>query len=114
MTTQERLQAFFEAENARDFEAYRMFLHPDVVWRLFGSETKTMTGAEEYLRAIRQAYRDSEVRFTCEKMLVSEDGSRIVTLLRNDAGVRSLDVFDFCEGLIVREYEFILGAEPKA
>lgn len=44
MTTQERLQAFFEAENARDFEAYRMFLHPDVVWRLFGSETKTMTG----------------------------------------------------------------------
>ena len=41
-------------------------------------------------------------------MQVSKDGNRIVANLVNELGIRSLDIFDFKNNLIYREYEFIL------
>ncbi|GEM_PF-3840395 len=38
----------------------------------------------------------------------SKDLSLIVTVLKNNLGERSCDIFEFEAGLIVREYEFII------
>ena len=45
---------------------------------------------------------------SCIDMQISKSGNRIVTYLVNNFGVRSLDIFDFKDGKIYREYEFIL------
>ena len=42
-------------------------------------------------------------------MTVDRGRGRVVTLLVNDDGERSLDVFDVEGGLIRREWEFLLG-----
>ena len=42
-------------------------------------------------------------------MLESEDGRRIATLLVDADGRRSLDIFEFEDGLIRREWEYLLG-----
>lgn len=108
MRTEEILQHFFEAENSRDWAAYRRFLHPEVLWQLFGGEDKQIKGVEEYVSAIKKAYANTETRFSCQSMQLSKDGSRIAAYLVNDMGQRSLDIFDFKDGLIIREYEFLL------
>ena len=67
MNAVETLARFFQAENDRDWEAYRTFLHEDVVWHLHGEEDRTIRGVEEYLRAIRDAYAGSGARFRVEE-----------------------------------------------
>lgn len=113
---QEKLRKFFEAENARDWESYRQFLHPQVRWRLFGAEEKCIQGAEEYMKVMKGAYEGRDTQFVCQNMEVSDDGGRIAAHLLNDQGERSLDIFDFKDGLIYREYEFLMsvGTEEEA
>lgn len=106
---QEKLRKFFEAENARDWESYRQFLHPQVRWQLFGAEEKCIEGAEEYMRVMKDAYEGRDTQFVCQKTEVSDDGGRIAAHLLNDKGERSLDIFDFKDGLIYREYEFLMS-----
>lgn len=108
MTNREILEAFFKAENKRDWEVYRQFLHTDIVWILFNKEEKIIKGIEKYMQVIQHAYEDTDIQFSCQNMLISEDGNRIVASLMNDFGVCSLDIFDFKDHLIYREYEFIL------
>ena len=43
------------------------------------------------------------------QMLESEDRRRIATLLVDTDGRRSLDIFEFEDGLIRREWEYLLG-----
>lgn len=59
------LEAFFEAENKRDWEAYERFLHPEVEWRVTGRTVtgRTVAGRADYLRAMRAAYAGSDSRF---------------------------------------------------
>lgn len=109
MTNKEVLTAFFKAENERDWDRYQQFLHPDISWQLVQAEEKTVTGIDHYMQVIKNAYHDTDAQFTCVDMQISVDGNRIATLLVNNSGVRSLDIFDFKDGLIYREYEFILG-----
>lgn len=109
MNNAEALSQFFEAENARDWARYRSFLHPEVVWELHGDEVRVICGVEEYLSVIKAAYADTTIQFTCKRMDVSADGNRIVTYLVNGQGERSVDIFEFEGGKIVREYEFLLG-----
>lgn len=108
MTNREILEAFFRAENERDWETYRTFLDPGVEWQLFGKEEKTVSGIEEYMRVIQRAYEDTDVQFSCRELELSKDGNRAVTFLVSDSGMRSLDIFDFKDGRIYREYEFLL------
>ncbi|MDU0348428.1 nuclear transport factor 2 family protein [Actinomyces sp. MRS3W] len=104
------LARFFAAENARDWRAYASFLHPDVEWTLYNhGQAHRRIGREEYLRAIRAAYQDVSVRFRCVETLSDPHQGRIVAVLVNDAGERSLDVFDFDDNLIRYEWEFLLG-----
>jgi len=108
MTAKDTLKAFFKAENERDWEVYRHFLHEEIVWQLFDKEARNICGIQDYMQTIQKAYERSDVRFRCQDMQVSHDGNRIAACLVNDYGARSLDIFDFKDGLIYREYEFIL------
>ena len=101
-----RLRGFFDAENRRDWDDYREFLHPQVEWVLEG---EVIRGRECYLRTIIAAYAQSTSRFRMHQMLESEDLRRIATLLVDTDGRRSLDVFEFEDGLIRREWEYLLG-----
>lgn len=109
MTNKEILTAFFKAENERNWDLYQQFLHPEISWQLFAKEEKRMIGIENYMLVIKNAYRNTDAQFTCISMQISADGNRIVTHLVNNSGVHSLEIFDFKDGLIFREYEFILG-----
>lgn len=108
MTNREVLEAFFKAENERHWEAYQQFLHSEISWQLFNKGEKKIVGIQDYMRVIKNAYANTDIRFSCLDMRISGDGNRIVAYLTNDFGARSLDIFDFKEGLIYKEYEFIL------
>lgn len=41
-------------------------------------------------------------------MEISADNTRVIAYLINDKGERSLDIFDFKDNLIFREFEFLL------
>ena len=105
----ETLEAFFEAENGRDWEVYAGFLHPDVEWTVGG---RTVAGREDYVRAVRAAYAGSDARFRVHQSIESADGRVVATLLVDSEGRRSLDVFELSGGVVVREWEFLLGAGP--
>ncbi len=108
MSAKELLLAFFEAENKRDWAAYRKYLAPDVVWILHSKQVKTISGIDDYLAAIIKAYEDSDNTFVCESLYQSSDETRVVAILKNNLGERSCDIFDFADGLIIKEYEFVL------
>lgn len=108
MTNRDVLDAFFKDENERDWELYQQFLHSEISWQLFGKEEKRIVGIENYMQVIKNAYANSDAQFSCSDMQISGDGNRIAAYLVNDSGVRSLDIFDFKNGMIYREYEFIL------
>lgn len=108
MPNREVLEAFFRAENERDWEVYKQYLHPEISWELFSKEKKHIIGVENYMQTIINAYNNNDAQFVCLEMHISNDGNRIVANLLNNSGIRSLDIFDFKEGKIYREYEFIL------
>ena len=109
MENRERLLAFFEAENKRNWAEYRTFLSRDVIWILHGTSEKTVRGIDAYLDVITTAYAGSEVTFSCEALYESNDKARIVAVLKNNLGERSCDIFEFSEGLIWKEHEYLLG-----
>ena len=104
------LGRFFAAENARDWAAYGGFLHPGAEWVLVddGAERR-IVGREECLAAIVAACDGAGAVFSCLDMTVDRGRGRVVALLVNDDGERSLDVFDVEGGLIRREWGFLLG-----
>ena len=107
MPNLEKLTLFFQAENQRDWETYQSFLHSDITWELRGQEVSTIHGIDDYLLKIQQAYHHSNVQFSCLHTF-STNENRIVTILQNDFGQLSCDIFEFENGLIVREYEYLL------
>ena len=110
MTNVQLLEKFFEAENTRNWEVYRGFLHPEVMWFLHTEESHMpVAGREEYMDRILSGYKNSDATFSCERMEVSPSGNRVVAFLKNSNGGRSVDIFDFEDGLIRWEYEYLLG-----
>ena len=108
MNTKDILLDFFEAENKRDWSTYRKFLSSDIVWELHSNQVKTIRGIDDYLTTIMEAYRNCDNTFVCQTLYQNSDGSRIATILKNNLGERSCDIFEFSDGCIVKEYEFIL------
>lgn len=109
MDNEQRLTDFFGLENCRDWEKYRTFLHPEIVWTLFSTEgQKKICGADAYMEKMQSSYHGSNCTFSCMQMLSSADKNRIVAILRNSVGDISIDVFDFKDGLIQKEYEYLL------
>ncbi|MDR1805813.1 MAG: nuclear transport factor 2 family protein [Clostridium sp.] len=109
MDNQAKLQAFFSAENNRDWEAYRAFIHDGITWECHSSgQTKTICGANEYIDYIKIFYEKHDNWFDVEQLYASPDGTRIVAILRNNLGEKACDIFDFEDGLIIREFEYTL------
>ena len=108
MDNRDILYVFFKAENERNWELYKQFLHTEVCWELFSKEKKKIVGIENYMKTIKNAYLNTDSKFSCIDMQISKSGNRIATYLVNNFGVRSMDIFDFKDGKIYREYEFIL------
>ncbi|GAA3646207.1 SRPBCC family protein [Microbacterium marinilacus] len=109
------VEAFFRAENARDWRTYARLLHPHVEWTLVdGASERVVVGRGDYLSAIRAAYSDVATAFRCVDMTIDVERARVATSLVDDAGRRSLDVFEFDGELIRREWEVLLGTEPSA
>lgn len=108
MDNKEKLIAFFEAENNRDWKNYRQFLHPNVRWTLHSTEEHIISGIDAYLTTMMKAYTGSDNTFVCESLYQSNTGNRIVTILANSINEYSCDIFEFKDGLICEEYEFVL------
>ncbi|GAA2181573.1 nuclear transport factor 2 family protein [Brooklawnia cerclae] len=109
----EALQEFFAAENARDWDAYAGFLAPDVEWSVISPGIVTVVrGIEDYLAAMKRAYLGSDGTFVVRQVSPDASGRIVSTVLEDDEGNRSLDVFEFRDGLIAREWEFLLGVDP--
>ena len=100
MLTRGLLFAFFEAENRRDWARYHQFLHPEITRWLHGDNDKIMRGIKDYLETIQRTYQGAEVKFCCEHMFASRDGRRIVSYLVDDHDKRSVDIFEFKDGMI--------------
>lgn len=109
MNNKQKLLAFFDAENKRDWATYRAFLHPQITWLLHSKEEKLISGIDAYLKTITDAYAGSGEAFAVESLYESGDENRIVAILVNSRGGRSCDIFDFKGGLISAEHEFILS-----
>ena len=107
MTNLEKLTLFFQAENQRDWETYQNFLHSEIIWELHGQEVSVIYGIDDYLYKIQQAYRHNTVQFSRLHTFLTDE-NRIVTILKNDFGQLSCDIFEFENGLIVREYKYLL------
>ena len=108
MTNLEKLFAFFEAENQRDWQTYQTFLSDHVSWELESDTTEIIKGKAEYLTKIQKAYHNNPVQFRYTYYQLSPDLNRIVTLLENDVGDLSCDIFFFEKGMIVKEIEYLL------
>ena len=109
MDNKEKLINFFDAENKRDWITYRKFLSKDIIWELHSTQVEIINGINDYMTTMIEAYQDSDDSFICESMYLNKEESRIVTLLLNNCGKRSCDIFEFSHGLIIKEYEYILG-----
>lgn len=108
MTNLEKLFAFFQAENQRNWDIYKTFLDKQIVWELQNERTELIQGKDNYLQRIKDAYQDNPAQFTCQSYHANVDQSQIVTLLANDLGELSCDIFEFANGLIVKETEYLL------
>jgi len=109
MTNAELLTRFFEAENKRDWNSFPGYLHPQVMWFLHTETTHSpIVGREEYVDYVATGYKNTDATFTCENMEVSSSGNRIVAFLRSSSGSRSISIFDFEDGLIRWEHEYLL------
>jgi len=108
MTNIEKLFAFFDAENQRDWQTYQTFLSDHVSWELEGDTTEIIKGKTGYLTKIQRVYDKNPVQFSCTYYQLSPDQNRIVTILENDLGDLSCDIFFFEKGMIVKEIEYLL------
>ncbi|MEO7421148.1 MAG: DUF429 domain-containing protein [Ornithinibacter sp.] len=107
------LRRLFEAENARDWAICADLIHPDVMWTLAGDgDPQLVQGRAAYLARLAAAYLGSQRQFQCIEVTRSQDGRRIVTVLLDTEGRRSVDVFEIEDGVVRREWEFLLGHDP--
>ena len=108
MTNLEKLFAFFETENQRDWQTYETFLSDHVSWELEGDTIEIFENKADYLTKIQQVYHNNPIQFRCTYSQLIPDQNRIVTILENDFGELSCDIFFFEKGMIVKEIEYLL------
>ncbi len=110
MNNKNILKRFFEAENSRDWVNYITYLHPNVEWISYNvKDSQTISGLKSYMNKIKLAYEGNEDTFLCETIYSGKAGNRIAAILVNNHGQRSIDIFEFENGLIKKEWEFLLG-----
>ncbi|MHB8361460.1 MAG: nuclear transport factor 2 family protein [Thermoplasmataceae archaeon] len=97
---------FFYAENNRDWKLYETFLSPDVEWISYGPpKRKVVVGKAEYIETMIRAYKDTSAKFDILNMVSDLDKGIVIAEL-DLLSRRSVDVFEFENGLIRREREY--------
>ncbi len=97
---------FFYAENNRDWKLYETFLSPDVEWISYGPpKRKVVVGKAEYVETMIRAYQDTSAKFDILNMVSDLDKGVVMAELEL-LSRRSVDVFEFENGLIRREREY--------
>ena len=113
---EEKLIKFFNAENDRDWKLYESFLSEDVEWISYGPpKRKGVIGKEDYVKTMIRAYRDVPDKFKVLNM-VSDIERGVVIAELEIRSRRSVDIFEFENGLIKREREYYddtLWLEPE-
>ena len=103
---EEKLIEFFNAENDRDWKLYESFLSEDVEWISYGPpKRKVVIGKEDYVKTMIRAYRDVPDKFKVLNM-VSDIERGVVIAELEIRSRRSVDIFEFENGLIKREREY--------
>ena len=103
---EDKLLNFFYAENNRDWKLYETFLSPDVEWISYGPpKRKVVVGKAEYVETMIRAYKDTSAKFHILNM-VSDLDKGVVMAELEIISRRSVDVFEFENGLIIREREY--------
>ena len=103
---EEKLINFFNAENNRDWKLYESFLSQDVEWISYGPpKRKVVVGKEDYVKTMIRAYRDVPDKFKVLNM-VSDIERGVVIAELEIRSRRSVDIFEFENGLIKREREY--------
>lgn len=106
MSVWDVVTAFLQAENRRDWPAYRSFLADDVEWTLMGSGRRVVRGINEYMATIRAFYEQNpDATFTVERLVVDEP-TGIAFAELDMAGRKSIDVFEIRAGRIAVEREY--------
>lgn len=103
---EEKLIKFFNAENDRDWKLYESFLSEDVEWISYGPpKRKVVSGKKDYIKTMIRAYRNIPERFSVLNM-VSDIERGVVIAELEIRSRRSVDIFEFENGLIKREREY--------
>ncbi|MCL4335169.1 MAG: nuclear transport factor 2 family protein [Candidatus Thermoplasmatota archaeon] len=113
---EEKLTNFFNAENDRDWKLYESFLSEDVEWISYGPpKRKVVSGKKDYIKTMIRAYRNIPERFSVLNMVSDIERGVVIAELELRSR-RSVDIFEFENGLIKREREYYddtLWLEPK-
>ena len=103
---EEKLTNFFNAENDRDWKLYESFLSEDVEWISYGPpKRKVVSGKKDYIKTMIRAYRNIPEKFSVLNM-VSDIERGVVIAELEIRSRRSVDIFEFENGLIKREREY--------
>ncbi len=103
---EEILIEFFNAENNRDWKLYETFLSPEVEWVSYGPPKRnTVVGRAEYVKTMIRAYQNLSAEFKVLNMVSDLDSGVVMTELEL-LSRRSVDIFEFENGLIIREREY--------
>ena len=103
---EDKLLNFFQAENNRDWKLYETFLSPDVEWISYGPpKRKVIIGKAEYVETMIRANQDTSAKFHILNMVSDLDKGIVIAELEL-LSRRSVDVFEFENGLIRREREY--------
>ena len=103
---EEKLINFFNAENNLDWKLYESFLSQDVEWISYGPpKRKVVVGKEDYVKTMIRAYRNIPARFKVLNMVSDMERGVVIAELEL-LSRRSVDVFEFENGLIRREREY--------
>ncbi len=101
-----QLVEFLEAENRRDWERYEGFLSKDVEWVCYDRPHRSVIkGRANYLVAMKKAYKGRDSTFKIINLVVDEESQVAIAELEMEER-RSVDVFEFKNGLIYREREY--------
>lgn len=110
MDNKRRLEEFFRLENERAWKEYEAFLAPEIKWTLYSLDKWiSFYGKDAYMNKMLSVYHGNSDTFSCVEMRASADGNRIVATLENSGGGVSIDIFDFRNGLIVCEWEYLMN-----
>lgn len=103
---EEKLINFFNAENNLDWKLYESFLSQDVEWISYGPpKRKVVVGKEDYVKTMIRVYRDVPEKFKVLNMVLDLQRGVVIAELEL-LSRRSVDVFEFENGLIRREREY--------